>query len=154
RRRPWPPRTRRYAGSAMGRSDARHRGQRLQRLRRPRVRSVARPAAIAAPSRRPLRRVSFPPFALLGTLRGFAVSGMRVLASQIGYTRKLLMPNTMQALRKTRPARGLSLESAAVPAIGPTDVLVRVKAASICGTDLHIYGWDRWSQSRIKPPVT
>jgi threonine 3-dehydrogenase len=33
-------------------------------------------------------------------------------------------------------------------------VLVRVKAASICGTDLHIYGWDRWSQGRIKPPVT
>ena len=51
-------------------------------------------------------------------------------------------------------ARGLSLETASVPAIGPTDVLVRVKAASICGTDLHIYGWDRWSQGRIKPPVT
>jgi threonine 3-dehydrogenase len=41
-----------------------------------------------------------------------------------------------------------------VPSIGATDVLVRVKAASICGTDLHIYGWDRWSQGRIKPPVT
>jgi len=51
-------------------------------------------------------------------------------------------------------ARGLSLETANVPAIGPTDVLVRVQAASICGTDLHIYGWDRWSQGRIKPPVT
>src|SRR5215831_11615635 len=64
------------------------------------------------------------------------------------------MPSLMQALRKMSPARGLSLQSATVPAIGPTDVLVRVKAASICGTDLHIYGWDRWSQSRIKPPVT
>ena len=31
---------------------------------------------------------------------------------------------------------------------------MRVKTASICGTDLHIYGWDRWSQGRIKPPVT
>jgi threonine 3-dehydrogenase len=31
---------------------------------------------------------------------------------------------------------------------------VRVKTASICGTDLHIYGWDRWSQGRIKPPLT
>ena len=60
----------------------------------------------------------------------------------------------MQALRKMSPARGLSLEPATVPGIGPTDVLVRVKAASICGTDLHIYGWDRWSRSRIKPPVT
>jgi threonine 3-dehydrogenase len=64
------------------------------------------------------------------------------------------MAKTMQALRKMGPARGLSLEPATVPTMGPTDVLVRVKAASICGTDLHIYGWDRWSQSRIKPPVT
>jgi threonine 3-dehydrogenase len=48
----------------------------------------------------------------------------------------------------------LSMESAPVPAIGAADVLVRVKTASICGTDLHIYGWDRWSQGRIKPPLT
>ena len=60
----------------------------------------------------------------------------------------------MIALRKMQAARGLSLESAATPAIGATDVLVHVKTASICGTDLHIYGWDRWSQGRIKPPVT
>ena len=60
----------------------------------------------------------------------------------------------MKALRKMQAARGLSMETAQVPAIGPMDVLVRVKAASICGTDLHIYGWDRWSQGRIKPPVT
>src|SRR6202048_3516867 len=64
------------------------------------------------------------------------------------------MPSTMKALRKMQPARGLSFETAKVPAIGPTDVLVRVRTASICGTDLHIYGWDRWSQGRIKPPVT
>src|SRR5213080_4345005 len=64
------------------------------------------------------------------------------------------MPATMKALRKMQPARGLSFENASVPAIGATDVLVRVKTASICGTDLHIYGWDRWSQARIKPPVT
>lgn len=64
------------------------------------------------------------------------------------------MPTTMKALRKMQPARGLSFEDTAVPVIGPTDVLVRVRAASICGTDLHIYGWDRWSQGRIKPPVT
>jgi threonine 3-dehydrogenase len=64
------------------------------------------------------------------------------------------MPATMKALRKTQAGKGLELEKAQVPAIGPTDVLVRVKATSICGTDLHIYGWDRWSQGRIKPPVT
>jgi threonine 3-dehydrogenase len=60
----------------------------------------------------------------------------------------------MKALRKMQPGRGLTYETAPVPSIGPTDVFVRVKAASICGTDLHIYGWDRWSQGRIKPPVT
>jgi threonine 3-dehydrogenase len=64
------------------------------------------------------------------------------------------MAAMMKALRKMRAGRGLSMESAPVPAIGAADVLVRVKMASICGTDLHIYGWDRWSQGRIKPPVT
>jgi threonine 3-dehydrogenase len=61
---------------------------------------------------------------------------------------------TMKALRKMRPQRGAQLESVSIPAIGPTDALVRVRAASICGTDLHIYGWDRWSASRIHPPMT
>ena len=60
----------------------------------------------------------------------------------------------MKALRKVQAAKGLQMDTVAVPSIGPTDVLVRVKTASICGTDLHIYGWDRWSQGRIKPPVT
>jgi threonine 3-dehydrogenase len=64
------------------------------------------------------------------------------------------MPMTMKALRKMQPARGLSYETASVPSIAPSEVLVRVRTASICGTDLHIYGWDRWSQGRIKPPVT
>ena len=61
---------------------------------------------------------------------------------------------TMNALRKVRPERGAALEPVAVPSIGPTDVLVRVRAASICGTDLHIYDWDPWSASRIHPPMT
>jgi len=64
------------------------------------------------------------------------------------------MATAMKALRKMQPAKGLAMESVGIPSVGPTDVLVRVKAASICGTDLHIYGWDRWSQGRIKPPVT
>jgi len=33
-------------------------------------------------------------------------------------------------------------------------VLVKVKATSICGTDYHIYSWDPWSASRVKPPLT
>src|SRR5690349_4284439 len=64
------------------------------------------------------------------------------------------MATTMKALRKMHAGRGLSMETQPVPAIGAADVLVHVKTASICGTDLHIYGWDRWSQGRIKPPLT
>jgi threonine 3-dehydrogenase len=64
------------------------------------------------------------------------------------------MSATMKALRKTKAAKGLEIQKVPVPSIGALDVLVRVSATSICGTDLHIYGWDRWSQGRIKPPVT
>ncbi|MBE0700592.1 MAG: alcohol dehydrogenase catalytic domain-containing protein, partial [Acholeplasmataceae bacterium] len=38
--------------------------------------------------------------------------------------------------------------------LGPNDVLVKILATSICGTDVHIYQWDTWSQNRIKPPLT
>src|ERR1700682_4870634 len=64
------------------------------------------------------------------------------------------MPAQMKALRKMQPGKGLQMDTVQIPAIGATDVLVRVKAASICGTDLHIYGGDRWSQGRIRPPLT
>ena len=64
------------------------------------------------------------------------------------------MSATMKALRKTRAAKGLEIRQVPVPSIGALDALVRVTATSICGTDLHIDGWDRWSQGRIKPPVT
>jgi threonine 3-dehydrogenase len=60
----------------------------------------------------------------------------------------------MKALRKMRSAPGASVEAVPVPALGRGDVLVRVRNASICGTDLHIYEWDRWSASRIHPPMT
>ena len=64
------------------------------------------------------------------------------------------MSATMKALRKTKATKGLEIQKVPVPSIGALDVLVRVTATSICGTDLHIDGWDRWSQGRIKPPVT
>src|SRR5260370_38613306 len=64
------------------------------------------------------------------------------------------MEGTMKALWKMQAAKGLQMDTVAGPLIGPSDVLVRGKTASICGTDLHIYGWDRWSQGPIKPPWT
>jgi threonine 3-dehydrogenase len=61
---------------------------------------------------------------------------------------------TMWAIRKPAPEPGLVLDEVQVPAPGDGEVLVAVEAASVCGTDLHIFRWDQWSQSRIRPPVT
>ena len=64
------------------------------------------------------------------------------------------VPDTMRALRKSAPGAGFTLERIAVPSIGPSDVLIRVKTVGLCGTDLHIYRWDHWAQRRVKPPLT
>ncbi len=63
------------------------------------------------------------------------------------------MPETMLAVVKPHAKPGIEIRDVAVPKIGLTDVLVKVKVASICGTDLHIYNWDRWAQGRIHPPL-
>jgi threonine 3-dehydrogenase len=63
------------------------------------------------------------------------------------------MADTMKALVKPQAAPGLELEPVPIPTVGPHDVLVKVKATSICGTDLHIYRWDPWAQGRLKPPL-
>lgn len=60
----------------------------------------------------------------------------------------------MKALVKSKAEPGLWLEDVEEPTVGPTDVLVRVKRAAICGTDVHIYNWDEWAQKVIKPPLT
>ena len=60
----------------------------------------------------------------------------------------------MEALRKPRPEPGAQIERVDIPAARPGEVLIRVRAASICGTDLHIYHWDKWSASRLRPPLT
>ena len=63
------------------------------------------------------------------------------------------MPNTMLAVVKPEPAPGTEIREVPIPKFGPSDVLVKVKMASICGTDLHIYQWDQWAQHRIHPPL-
>ncbi|HEY0604745.1 MAG TPA: L-threonine 3-dehydrogenase [Herpetosiphonaceae bacterium] len=65
----------------------------------------------------------------------------------------MLIPETMRAVVKARAAAGAELQTVPVPTIGPRDVLVKVRATTICGTDLHIYRWDTWAQSRIRPPM-
>ena len=60
------------------------------------------------------------------------------------------VPKTMRALRKVAPEAGAELVEIEVPTPGPGEVLIQVEAASICGTDLHIYQWDPWAAGRIK----
>jgi threonine 3-dehydrogenase len=59
----------------------------------------------------------------------------------------------MQAVVKAHAAPGIEFREVPVPVPGPGEVLVRVQAASVCGTDLHIFNWDPWAQGRIKPPL-
>lgn len=61
--------------------------------------------------------------------------------------------SVMSAVIKKEPGPGLSLTTVDVPHIAPDEILVKVRAASICGTDLHVYHWDDWSRGRIKPPL-
>ncbi len=64
-------------------------------------------------------------------------------------------PATMPALKKLHDAPGLDFcPETKLPTIGPRDVLVNVTHAGICGTDRHIYEWDKWSQNRIKIGIT
>ncbi len=63
------------------------------------------------------------------------------------------MPSAMLAIVKSEAGPGADVRDVTVPQIGLTDVLVKVKVASVCGTDLHIYNWDPWAQHRIHPPL-
>ncbi|MEK7823554.1 MAG: L-threonine 3-dehydrogenase [Candidatus Eisenbacteria bacterium] len=63
-------------------------------------------------------------------------------------------PTTMKAIVKAAAGPGAEVREVAVPTCGPGELLLRVKRAGVCGTDLHIVEWDRWSQGRLKPPVT
>src|SRR6187431_1491612 len=59
----------------------------------------------------------------------------------------------MHALVKARSAPGIDLQDISKPTPGPNDVLIRVKRAAICGTDMHIYNWDAWAQKTIPVPM-
>src|SRR5437868_2477511 len=63
------------------------------------------------------------------------------------------MTKSMLAVVKPKAAPGAEIREVKVPGFGRNDVLVKVKVASICGTDLHIYEWDRWAQGRFHPPL-
>ena len=59
---------------------------------------------------------------------------------------------TMRALAKTQAGPGAELVEWPAPAPGPGEVLLRVDAASICGTDYHLFTWDDWAAENLVPP--
>ena len=60
----------------------------------------------------------------------------------------------MKAIVKAAPGPGLAVRDVPKPTCGPSDILIRVHHAGVCGTDLHIYDWNPWAQGRCKPPFT
>ena len=60
----------------------------------------------------------------------------------------------MKALVKSKREHGLWMEDVPIPEIGPNDVLIRIHKTAICGTDMHIWNWDSWSQKTIPVPMT
>ena len=60
----------------------------------------------------------------------------------------------MKAIRKLQPGVGAELVDVPIPIIKAGHVLVKVQATSICGTDVHIWEWNKWAQGRIKTPQT
>ena len=59
---------------------------------------------------------------------------------------------TMRALVKETAAPGAAIREVPVPEPGPGELLVRVDAASVCGTDVHIERWDKWAAENFGPP--
>ena len=59
----------------------------------------------------------------------------------------------MKALLKKYPQKGLWMEEVEEPQPGKSDVKIKIHKTAICGTDLHIYNWDEWSQNTIRTPM-
>ena len=63
------------------------------------------------------------------------------------------MPDgTMRAVMKMKAGVGAEMSRAPIPKPGFGEILVKVKTASICGSDVHIYKWNSWAQQHVKPP--
>ena len=60
----------------------------------------------------------------------------------------------MKSLIKAKPEVGIWMDDVAVPEVGHNDVRIKIQKTAICGTDIHIYNWDDWSQKTIPVPMT
>jgi len=63
------------------------------------------------------------------------------------------IPSKMLAVVKEKPEPGVVIKEVPVPHPGKDEVLVKVKAASICGTDINIYDWTPWAEGHLAPPA-
>lgn len=59
----------------------------------------------------------------------------------------------MKALAKSHAQPGIWMTDVEKPEYGYNDLLIRIKKTAICGTDVHIYKWDEWSQKTIPVPM-
>ncbi|PMJ15331.1 L-threonine 3-dehydrogenase, partial [Vibrio splendidus] len=59
----------------------------------------------------------------------------------------------IKALSKLKPEEGIWMTEVEKPEMGHNDLLIRIKKTAICGTDVHIYNWDEWSQNTIPVPM-
>ena len=59
----------------------------------------------------------------------------------------------MKALAKLKPEPGIWMTDVPVPEVGHNDVLIKIHRTAICGTDIHIYQWDEWSQKTVPVPL-
>lgn len=59
----------------------------------------------------------------------------------------------MKALAKLKSEPGIWLTDVPEPEVGPNDLLIKIRKTAICGTDMHIYNWDSWSQKTIPVPM-
>src|SRR5665213_3051679 len=78
--------------------------------------------------------------------RTIAARGARSSTIQRSCTR-------VKALVKATAGPGFVLKTVPEPSIRDDEVLIRVRRAGVCGTDVHIYDWDAWAQGRVKPPT-
>lgn len=60
----------------------------------------------------------------------------------------------MKTLAKIKKEPGIWMTEADKPELGHNDVMIKIKKTAICGTDIHIYNWDEWSQNTIPVPMT
>lgn len=60
----------------------------------------------------------------------------------------------MKVLAKLKPEEGMWMSEADKPEIGYNDILIKIKKTAICGTDVHIYNWDEWSQNTVPVGMT